>query len=89
MWPLNTSSHPISDRSSVVQLCSSSILSLVVGGKCGGGRLVVQLIIPFIIIAMVIGGAVLLRRSQLRIVWRSDLGLSAPGFVVCNGGDAM
>jgi len=66
MRPLNTSSRPIIDCSSVALLIRCSILSFVVGGKCSGGRLVVQLVIPFIM-AKVIRGAVLLRRSQLHI----------------------
>jgi len=49
------------------------------GRKCGGGRPEIQFFIPCMM-ARVIGGAVLLRCSQVRMAWRSDLGLRAPGW---------
>jgi hypothetical protein len=63
--------------SSVAVFTSRSKLSFVDSGKCRGGRQKIQFLIHCML-ATISGGAVLLRLSQIRMSWRSVLGLLAP-----------
>ena len=75
---MKISSYPIRDCSSVAVFTSRSKFSFVDSGKCGGGRQEIPFLIPCII-ARISGGDVLLRLNQNRMLWRSVLGLLAPG----------